>query len=617
MRYYSQPATLKGGLRIETRRINPEDLARLPGRALYTVSRGGDRIAYYSNHTGRAELYVLDLEDGTPVQATDGEAPRSIMAPFAWSHGDRHLIFAKDRDGDEHNNLFEVNATSKEVRQLTDDPETQDNIIDAFPDGSLLISSNRNGQVNLFRLSRSDGAWTQLTHFANPVQSAVVSPDGFRVAFNTNESSILTNMDGYIMDADGSNVTRVFRDQEGSDDAIVDWHPDGSCLLVMSDATGSTRLGALNLDTKEVLWLGAGGTEMMDGEFSPDGRHIIALENSQAELRPVLFEYPSGRRRDLHLPAGTANHASFALGSNHITIAYSLANRRGELLLYDLTHDTYRTLLPAEYGPIDPEVFVQNQHVTYPSADNHSVPAILYVPRDISAGTGVPAVIDVHGGPTGQYFRGFSPMAQLLVDQGFVVLQPNFRGSTGYGRAWREGNLMDWGGGDLEDVAAGVQYLSSLGIVDPSRIAIFGGSYGGYMTYMAAVKKPELFKVAIAWVGITDLHLLYEEDMEHFKYYLRTLMGDPQENRQLWQERSAITYADQLKARLLMVHGLNDPRCPIRQARNFRDRLISLGRTPGVDFDYVELPEGHGSGGDPTGTARMFAMVTDFLTENL
>jgi dipeptidyl aminopeptidase/acylaminoacyl peptidase len=176
---------------------------------------------------------------------------------------------------------------------------------------------------------------------------------------------------------------------------------------------------------------------------------------------------------------------------------------------------------------------------------------------------------------------------------------------------------MDWGGGDLDDVVSGADYLKTLGFVEPGRLAIFGGSYGGYMSYMAAVKKPNLFKVAIPWVGITDLLLLYKEDMVHFQYYLRQMMGDPQENEALWQERSAITFVDQLKAQLLIVHGVNDPRCPIRQARHFRARMLANGFQEGRDFEYVELDEGHGSGGDPTGTDRMFSLIADFLNRRL
>ena len=219
----------------------------------------------------------------------------------------------------------------------------------------------------------------------------------------------------------------------------------------------------------------------------------------------------------------------------------------------------------------------------------------------------------VHGGPTAQWFRGFDPFAQFLVDRGLVVIEPNIRGSTGYGVEFRDAALKDWGGDDLEDVAAAAGYLKTLPYVDPERLVVFGGSYGGFMTFIAATKKPDLWRAAVAWVGISDLHKLYEKSMEHFKYYFREQMGDPEKDRALWRDRSAIEFADALRAKLLMVHGVNDPRCPVDQSRIFRDRLIELGRKEGEDFEYVELgDEGHGST-DIAQKIRTFNILADYL----
>src|SRR5947209_15472046 len=156
--------------------------------------------------------------------------------------------------------------------------------------------------------------------------------------------------------------------------------------------------------------------------------------------------------------------------------------------------------------------------------------------------------------------------------------------------------IKDWGGADLQDIVAGREYLADLAFVDSDRIAIFGGSYGGFMTYIAVTKAPEAWKAGVAWVGITDLTAMYEESMPHFKYFLQEQMGDPTINAELWADRSAANFAERMQAKLLIVHGVNDPRCPITQARLFRDRLLAAGKQEGRDFEYVELrEEGHGS----------------------
>jgi dipeptidyl aminopeptidase/acylaminoacyl peptidase len=141
------------------------------------------------------------------------------------------------------------------------------------------------------------------------------------------------------------------------------------------------------------------------------------------------------------------------------------------------------------------------------------------------------------------------------------------------------------------------------------------------MSYIAVVKKPDLFKVGVPWIGITDLNRLYDEDMEHFRYYLRQQLGDPAEHADLWRDRSAITHAEKLQAKLLIIHGTNDPRCPITQSRIFRDRLLELGKQEGTglsdDFEYHEMNVGHGPSGDIAGKTRIYQLLVDFLERRL
>jgi dipeptidyl aminopeptidase/acylaminoacyl peptidase len=212
---------------------------------------------------------------------------------------------------------------------------------------------------------------------------------------------------------------------------------------------------------------------------------------------------------------------------------------------------------------------------------------------------------------------GFRAFIQYLVAQGFAVLMPDFRGSTGYGREFFDGNYKDWGGGDLQDVVAGAEYLIREGKADPARIACFGGSYGGYMTYMAMTKTPEVWKAGVAWVGLTDLLTAYEESPPPLRQVYELMMGHPVENEALWRDRSPIHFAENLKGKLLIIHGVNDPRCPISQARCFRDRLLEHGFVEGEAFEYIELDKvGHGSS-DIEQSIHTHQMIADFLIKNV
>ncbi len=595
-----------------------EPLLRLPKILGLSPSHSGDKLAFYWDKTGRFEICLYDLNTRRQTQLTDGNAPKGPRSGLVWTRDEQALIFAKDQDGNEKNDLWLLELDSGELRQLSSDPAVQDNPVEVSPDGRFLsVLSTRGGQRNLFTLELGSQKWRQLTQFENPVYGGRWSPDGTRISFSCNASDDLNNEDGYLLEVATGEVKRVLHVRDGSQDGVAAWHPNGRLLAVRSDAGGHERSGILELGS-EPRWLGEEGVEETPLEFSPDGRWLLSAQNAEASRSLRLYEVETGQARALNLPAGVVWDAHFALDGAALVLKQASATSPGDLLLYHLEADRAEVLIPTDFSELDSSRFVADEVVRYPSADGQSVPALLYQPPDIPEGVKLPALLEVHGGPTWQFFRDFDPFVQYLVSSGYVVLRPNIRGSTGYGVSWRDANLKDWGGGDLEDVAAGARYLASLPFVDATRIGVMGGSFGGFMSYLAVVKKPELFKVGAPIVGITDLHLLYEEDPEDLKYYFRQQMGDPERDRSLWRDRSAVDFAQDLRAKLLMLHGLNDPRCPVSQARVFRDRLLELGKREGQDFEYHEFAdEGHGSSGDIAGMLRMYGLISDFLERRL
>ncbi|MHA1307630.1 MAG: alpha/beta hydrolase family protein, partial [Candidatus Heimdallarchaeota archaeon] len=169
-----------------------------------------------------------------------------------------------------------------------------------------------------------------------------------------------------------------------------------------------------------------------------------------------------------------------------------------------------------------------------------------------------------------------------------------------------------------QDVVYAKKYLESLPYVDPNRIGVGGGSYGGFMTFIAVTKAPEHWKAGFAWIGISDLISMFDESMPHFKYFLSRQMGSPVTDKELWEDRSAINFAENMTAKLLILHGTNDPRCPISQARIFRDKLVELGKEEGKDFEYVEYDEvGHGGFSDIETRKKSVKAMTEFFKRSL
>jgi dipeptidyl aminopeptidase/acylaminoacyl peptidase len=231
-----------------------------------------------------------------------------------------------------------------------------------------------------------------------------------------------------------------------------------------------------------------------------------------------------------------------------------------------------------------------------------------------------PLVVNPHGGPPSRSTKSFDPVTQFLVSLGFSVLQPNFRGSTGRGQQFVDELVGDWGGAEQGDIATVTESVIDLDWIDDDRVAVFGGSFGGYAAYWQLVQYPDLYDAGIAFAGTSDLPDQYENSMPHFRTELaERYLGTPEENPELYQKRSPTTHADNVDADLLILHGVNDPRAPVSQARLFRDELEAAGYEEGEAgaFEYRELDEeGHGST-DADHTLRLFRILKDFLNRRL
>jgi dipeptidyl aminopeptidase/acylaminoacyl peptidase len=360
----------------------------------------------------------------------------------------------------------------------------------------------------------------------------------------------------------------------------------------------------------------------------PGGERFLATRTRECMEIPVVYDVESGESRELDVPEGVASFASDpVLAEDRVLLSYSTPADRPALAAYDLATDERETLIAPDYGDLDPDSFADAEFLTVDSdgvpdtpaaavdhdpCDELEIEALLYDSGERPS----PLVVNPHGGPRAADSRSFGLYTQFLVSQGFSVLQVNYRGSTGRGREFVRELHDDWGGAEQGDVATAAEHVLDREWIDEDRVAVFGGSYGGYSAYWQLVQYPELYDAGVAWIGLTDLTEMYETTMPHYRTELmEQYLGTPEENPDLYRERSPIEYADELDTGLLMVHGVNDRRVPVSQARLFRDRLEELGYEAGEDgdFEYRELgAEGHASS-DIDQKIRLFRLLADFL----
>jgi len=469
--------------------IDPEALASLPEFYHLAVSPGGDEVALYYDETGRNELYTLDAESGDYERWSDGEVPRSARWPHVWAGSDDRIYFHADEGGNEQNDLHAL--TREGDHEVVVEVDGQAVLYDVSEDGRwLLYGSDEGEQMNCYRYDRENGATEQLTEYEQPFHGGVFGPEDGRVAYVANESAKLHNRDVYVMNADGSDKRRLDVGEDGSEAGVHAWFPDGERLLVDDNAEDLSRVGIYDLAADEIEWLSDGESEETAETVSPDGRRVIATRQREGATMPVVYDVETGDARELDVDEGVAAlpHVPGATFVDETTLVFghTTSDRRKELYRYDLESDDYAVLLEAEYGDVDPGAFASAEYVTYESIDGRDIGALLYDSGERPSA----AVVMVHGGPHGRSSKAFDLYAQFLVSRGYSVLQPNYRGSTGRGREFKQAILGDWGGGEQADIARGATWLRERDWIDEDRIAVFGGSYGGYSAYMQLVTYP-------------------------------------------------------------------------------------------------------------------------------
>jgi dipeptidyl aminopeptidase/acylaminoacyl peptidase len=233
----------------------------------------------------------------------------------------------------------------------------------------------------------------------------------------------------------------------------------------------------------------------------------------------------------------------------------------------------------------------ESQVVHYKSFDGKIISALAWIPFNLQRNGGNPALVLPHGGPTGQTQDYWSPRVAALVSRGYICIAPNVRGSTGYGIEFQKANYQDLGGGDLQDEVYAARFLQATGYVDPRKIGITGGSYGGFMTLMAIGKTPDVWAAAVEAFGIINWMTMLQHSDAQLQQYERSLLGDPVKSRSIYESTSPLAYIHSVKAPLLVLQGDNDPRVPKEEAVQIVDLLTKDGKT--VEAHYYP-DEGHG-----------------------
>jgi dipeptidyl aminopeptidase/acylaminoacyl peptidase len=515
-----------------------------------------------------------------------------------WSPDAAQIAFLRDAGGTERMSIWIVDRDGEHERKLTADDDAVHRDIEWSPDGrSIACAANIAGKrFSIQLIDAATGVRRALTDGAYEDARPRFSPDGTQILFESWRTGSRIEADLYLIPSSGGDPVKLdTRLGKSGDSQFARWSPDGRTIAFTSNARGRREIALADLEgttATNLRYLTENPFDEQRPVWRPDARGVVYLQDKDA-ARTVHRVFSASRATTpvADLP-GMYEWPQVGPDSETVAMTFTSARRPNDVWVREGDQVTLRQLTDSLGGKIDPKVLVEPAHIRYPGAGGREVPALLYVPHaEAVRGTIPGAVIYVHGGPTGQHFRGWDPTPQLLANRGLVVLAPNVRGSTGYGREWQELNRRDWGGDDLADVMAGVDWLVAEGIADPKRIGITGGSYGGYMTLYALARHPDRFAAGVSIVGIVSWKTLFDTTRGDLREYLIRELGDATKDPQLYIDRSPITHAKNIRAALLILQGANDPRVPKSEALQIVEALKE-NDAPHRYHEYAN--EGHG-----------------------
>ena len=597
------------------------------------ISPDGAYIAFIKPFKGTRNIWVKrTAEPFTSAKPITADTARPIPAYF-WSRDGKYVLFVQDKAGDENYNVYAVNpadnpASGQEVpaaRNLTDVKGVRAVIYSvprSEPDAIYVGINDRDpAWHDLYKVKISTGERSLIRKNTERVTAWFFDlKDQLRLATRSAE-----NGDTEILRADANGLTKVYSCNVFESCGPVRYHKDGTRTYFVTNKGSDLDLVRLELfnptsgkeevvesdPLKRVDFGNASFSEVTDELISTsydDERERIYWKdkNYEADYKFLQKQFPG-------------KEVGFGSTTKDERLAIVFANSDtdpGETYLFDRTNKKL-TLQYRIREKLNRDYLAPMKAVRYPSSDGLEVPAYLTLPKGVEA-KNLPVIILPHGGPWYRDSWGYNPFAQFLANRGYAVLQPNFRGSTGYGKKFIDAGNKQWGQKMQDDVTWGAKYLIAQGIADPKRVGIMGGSYGGYATLAGVTFTPDVYAAAVSIVGPSNLLTLLESIPPYWEqirklFYER--MGDPNtpEGKAQLERQSPLNSAAKIKTPLLVIQGANDPRVNKRES----DQIVIALRDRGFPIEYLVAPdEGHGFA-RPVNNMAMFAASEKFLAKYL
>lgn len=585
------------------RQIPLEDFFRNSERTAYQLSPDGAYISYMAPYHDRLNVFVRKVSDTDDASVRITSETERSVAGYMWADNER-LLFMKDTAGDENYQLYGVKRNGTDLRAYTAFPGVRTSLIDDLEEqpGFVLIGMNkRNAEVfDPYRLNIETGELTLLAENPGNIQGWMTDHNGLlRVA-----TAIVDGVNTQVLYRDTENepfrpvLTTNFKDVV----SFMDFTPDNREVYAATnlgrDKTVLVRMDPSTCKELELLY--------------ENERYDISSISYSRKRKCLLSVYCTGHKEPIrhffdaeeealrkrikaHFPDERYGIADSDKAERNYLIYVGGDRTRGAYWLYDAETDKAEKV--AELAPwLKKDEMNEMLPVTYTTSDGLTIEAYLTLPAGLSIedAHNLPVVVNPHGGPWARDCWGYSSEAQFLSNRGYAVFQMNFRGSTGYGRRFLEASYKQWGLKMQDDITEGVEWLIGQGIANPKRIAIYGGSYGGYAVLAGLTLTPKLYACGIDYVGVSNLFTFMKTIPPYWRPMLEMMyeqVGNPDTDAEQLDATSPALHADKICVPLFIAQGANDPR--VNKAES--DQMVEALKKRGIEVEYmVKDNEGHG-----------------------
>ncbi|SNR42757.1 S9 family peptidase [Halorubrum vacuolatum] len=577
------------------------------------------RLSFLLDATGTGQVWSLTEPLGWPEQHTFFEE----RVTFIDSSPERsEAIFGMDEGGNERVQLHRLDFTTGVITNLTDRPDAKHRWGGWSHDGERFAFASNRRDESVFDVYIQDrdavGDEARRVYMGDGWLSvAGWSPDDDRLIVHEAHSSF--DHDLYTLAIESGELTHHTPHEGDARYGSPEWGPDGESIYLVTDHQSDTlRLERLSLADGGFSDVASGGGWNVDGvAIHEESRRIVYSRNVDGYTEIRAGELVDPDRIDEFpqpdLPRGVAGGVSFGPDGDRYAITATGSTDTANVYVVDArTGETTRWTAASTAG-IPRDTFVEPELVHYPTFDGREIPAFLSMPETEPPAAGFPVIVDIHGGPESQRRPSFSGVKQYLLNAGYAVLEPNVRGSSGYGKAYSSLDDVEKRMDSVADIRAGVEWLHDHPEIDPDRIVAMGGSYGGFMVLASMTEYPELWAAGIDIVGIANFVSFLENTGDWRRSLREAEYGSLEDDREFLESISPVNNAEAIAAPLFVLHGANDPRVPVGEA----ERIVEAVQERDVPVrKLIFEDEGHGFS-KLENRIEAYRAIVEFLDEHV